>query len=387
MKKRAARAAGSVFLAGWAVAGRGDPAERSSWLCQGAFYTEDEGREKLAEFARSYSDRAGWEKRAQTIRQGILRGAGLDPLPPRTPLRPVLRGERPHEGYSIENVAFESTPGFFVTGNLYRPFPRTTGAHCPAVLLAHGHAPDPANAGRFHESKQRLGATLARAGAVVLAFDMVGYGEATQHAHKSADTLRRQLWNSMRAVDFLESLPEVDRARIAMTGESGGGTQTFLLAAVDRRIAASAPVVMVSAHFFGGCECESGMPIHRSPKHETCNAEIAALAAPRPQLIVSDGKDWTKNVPAVEFPYVRNVYRLYGAEAEVENLHLASEGHDYGPSKRKGVYEFLGRRLGLDLGRVRNAAGEIDDGTVTLEPRAALLVFGEGGAGAVGGKR
>jgi len=120
------------------------------WLCPGAFYTEEQGREKLAELGRTYSDRAGWERRAQTIRDGILRGADLDPLPERTPLNPIRCGERAHDGYSVENVAFESTPGFFVTGTLYRPWPHKTGDRGPAVLLAHGHSSDPAAGGRFH---------------------------------------------------------------------------------------------------------------------------------------------------------------------------------------------------------------------------------------------
>jgi len=345
------------------------------WLTPGKFYTEEQGKAKFAEFAKTYSDRAGWEHRAQTIRAGILRGAGLEPLPPRTELNPIRRGAKQQDGYTVENVAFESRPGFFVTGNIYRPLPLANGTKYPAVLVTHGHSADAASGGRFRDGTQKLCGMLARAGAVVFDYDMVGYGEATQYEHKSPVTLGLQLWNSMRAVDFLQSLPEVDGSKIGITGESGGGTQDFLLTAVDDRIAVSVPVVMVSAHFFGGCACESGMPVHRSPNHETCNAEIAALAAPRPQLIISDGKDWTVNVPKVEFPYIQNVYRLMGAESKVENLHLPNEGHDYGPSKRTGAFDFLGKQLGLHLDRIRDAAGNFNEQPVTIQKREALLVF------------
>lgn len=339
-------------------------------LCQGAYFTEAQGSDALRAFARTYHDRATWETRAILIRKGIRDGMNLPEKPRFAPLQPLRHSLRTLDGCTVENVAFESLPGFFVTGNLYQPIGPV--GKLAGVLCPHGHTDN--QDARFLEQTQQRCATMARMGAVVFVYDMLGYGDSKQCSHKIPGALKLQTLNSLRALDFLTNLPNVDTTRIGVSGESGGGTQTFLLTALDPRVKVSVPVVMVSAYFFGGCVCESGMPIHKRPTHQTNNVEIAALAAPRPLLLVSDGKDWTKNTPDVEFPYIQAVYGYYGAKDRIENVHLPTEGHDYGPSKRAAAYRFLAKHLNLDLNRVLKN-GMIDETPNTLLDATALQAF------------
>ncbi|MDA0920819.1 MAG: acetylxylan esterase [Planctomycetota bacterium] len=368
---------GTVFWAVHSVAFAAEAAAEipGAVLCQGNYQTEDDAVRQLERLAATWTTQKDWQARAKQIRQQILVGAKLDPLPERTPLNAIVRNKRSYNGYTVESAAFEARPGFFVYGNLYRPI--KSGGKAPGILCPHGHARG-RDGGRLRADQQNRCATLARMGAVVFSYDMVGYGDSEylgwDHKHEQALTL--QTWSSIRALDFLQTLDDVDGDRIGVTGCSGGGTQTFLLTAIDDRVKVAVPVVMVSAHFFGGCHCESGMPIHKTAKLETNNAEIAALAAPRPLLLVSVGGDWTKNNPKVEYPYIRSVFKTFGAEGSVENKHFPDEGHGYQESKRQAMYPFMVKHLGLNSkGVLDSATGHFDEAGNTIEEVDAMRVF------------
>jgi dienelactone hydrolase len=296
-------------------------------------------------------DAAAWQARARVLREQVLVAAGLWPLPEKRPLHAQVFGRLERGDHSVEKVYFESHPGFYVTGNLYRPLGRT--GPFPGVLSPHGHW----DYGRLENgalgSEPGRAISLARQGYVVFTYDMVGYNDSGQVDHRLLDprlaqwgigSLSLHLWNSIRSLDFLESLPDVDRSRLACTGASGGGTQTFLLAAVDERVRVAAPVNMISHTMQGGDVCENAPNL----RLDASNMELAALTAPRPMIMVSATGDWTKDTPRVEFPAVQAIYRLLGAGDRVETVQIDAD-HNYNRESREAVYAFFGRHV-LGLG-------------------------------------
>jgi hypothetical protein len=314
--------------------------------------------------------KAEWEKESQAIRERVLVAAGLWPMPPKEPLQPVIHGKIDRGDYTVEKVFFASMPGHYVSGNLYRPA-HVTGK-VPGILCPHGHW----DGGRFNDGGERRGrwqidqeaeatmagarfflqarmVELARLGCVVFHYDMVGYADSRPIVHGKGFTdaecelrlqsmLGLQTFNSIRALDFLSSLPDVDPTRIGVTGASGGGTQTMLLCAVDPRPAVAFPAVMVSTNMQGDCECEAADLL----RMRINNIAIAALFAPKP-LAMSGARDWTIDIERKGLPELKQIYALYGRADDVYAKCFRQFGHNYNRVSRTLMYEWFNVHLNL----------------------------------------
>ena len=302
-----------------------------------------------------------WETRAAAVRTRIQLACGLLPERHKCALNPIVTATFESDGVRIENVAIQTLDGFWLCGNVYRPL---SGGPFPAVVNPHGHwaagrrtresdVPRNAPGERLAAGKAdlvQLAVSLARQGFLVLAYDMVGYNDTLQASHSMAGTttdwmwgvslLGLQTWNSIRVLDYLDTRPDVDKKRIGVTGASGGGSQAFILAALDSRVQCSVPVNMVSTTMQGGCLCENAPGL----RVDTDNVEIAALFAPKPQFLVSCLGDWSKTTPKVEGPAIRNVYQLYGAPSAV-GWDQFPYGHNYNRESREAMTKWMCRWL------------------------------------------
>jgi dienelactone hydrolase len=325
-----------------------------------------------------------WAKRAGQLRRQAQVATGLWPMPTRTPLEAVIHGKVDRDDYTVEKAYFQSFPGHYVTGSLYRPKGKPAGAKLPAVLCPHGHWAN----GRFYdagveETRRQIArgaerfeaggryplqarcVQLARMGCVVFMYDMVGVADSVQIDHRPGvrasmntkenwgffspqaelhlqNMMGLQTWNSVRAFDFITSLPDVDPKKVAVTGASGGGTQTFMLFAVDERPAVSAPCVMVSTAMQGGCTCENAPYLRIGAG----NIDIAALAAPKPLNLVA-ANDWTKEVMTKGYPDLKDLYKMLGHEDRVHAEAFLHFDHNYNAVSRSVVYTFINRHFGL----------------------------------------
>jgi len=327
-----------------------------------------------------------WQDRASTLQRQLRVALGLWPWPTRTPLNAQITGTVERDDYIVDKLVLESLPGHFVTGNVYRP--RSGGRHA-AVLTAHGHWPG----GRFEDQAgdeaakslstgaepfesaarfpmQARAVQLARLGAVTLLFDMVGYADSVQISRAVAHEFAKprpqesgtgswlfyspqaelhlqsimglQAWNALRALDYLAARDDVDPKRIGVTGESGGGTQTFILGALDDRPAAIFPAVMVGTHMQGGCTCENASYLRIG----TNNVEIAAIGAPRP-LGMTAADDWTKDMESDGFPSLQRLYDLFDRRDDVALHPYLQFPHNYNAVSRAAMYEWFNRHLKL----------------------------------------
>jgi len=323
---------------------------------------EAEGKMMLDYLSSLYTNKAQWEARRDSLRREVRQRLELDAFLDSCVLgKPLLSKIRKHDGYTTQNICIELTPGQHLFGTIYASTKK--GKHA-LIVCPDGHWPY-----RYRKDEQQRLGTLARMGAVCVDFDLYGWGESEKEVGEAAHhTSRAHVYQAACGyvlLDYmLKNRRDIDPERVGVMGGSGGGTHTVLLSLLDERVTASAPVVHLASHFDGGCPCESGKPVQLAAGG-TCEAELAAVMAPKPMLIVSDGGDWTSSVPTLEFPYLQRIYGFYDAKDKVRNVHLPNERHDFKENKRQAVYDFFIDVFGLDRSM-------LDESKIEIEPDEAL---------------
>jgi len=300
-----------------------------------------------------WGDLEQWQKDRKEIRRHLLLCAGLNSQTASFKAKGHVVRCFEHEGVVIENICIETLPGLYVVGNLYRP--KGAKGRLPLILHPHGHAMHARTVPQDMYSVPHRAMNSALLGCAAFSYSMIGYDHDTmQLEHRSLlsgpekglsnllglSMFGLQLNNSIKSLDYLLSRRDIDSKRVGCTGESGGATQTYFLAAVDERVQVVAPAVMLSGHFQGGCVCENAPQLHL----KYSNLQYAGLIAPRPLLLTGCTGDWTHHAREREFPTMQRLYEMYDAPERVE-VFYQDEIHNYNQASREAVYAWMVRWL------------------------------------------
>lgn len=315
-----------------------------------------------SKFLEGITNRQQWEARRPELRRQYLEMLGLWPLPERTPLNPKITGTLDREeAFRVEKVHFQSRPRLYVTGNLYLPKDAKDGAKLPAVLYVCGHSGKGRDGNKT--AFQHHGMWFATHGYVCLIIDTLQLGEIAGIHHgtyrynrwwwqaRSYTPAGVECWNGIRALDYLQSRPEVDPDRLAVTGISGGGAATFWIAAADDRVKVAVPVSGMSdledyvgeKVVNGHCDCMFLINTFQWPW-----THIAALIAPRPLLFENSGHDTIFPMNGNDRIRAR-LEKLYGFYTNrtdrLFDIGIQPGGHDDKPELRLMAYRWINRHL------------------------------------------
>ena len=305
-----------------------------------------------------------FEERRARIKSEFIKAIGG--LPERTPLSPRITGTIKLPGYNIEKIIFQSRPNFFVTSNLY--IPNSCSQGCPAVLFVSGHS----EGAKAHPQYQKVCIDLVKNGFIVFAIDPIGQGErkqyynantkitdiswgTTEHNYEGLQCVLTGgslagyfIWDMVRALDYLCTRSEVNKNRIGVTGNSGGGTQASYITLVDDRIKCSIPCTFINTReslFESGIAHDLEQNIFSAVSIGLNHDDFLTAIAPRPVQIGAVAYDFFPIEGALKaYEKAKKIYALFGAEDKV-NLVLDNSTHEYSDKLREASVNWFKTHL------------------------------------------